>query len=98
MSTRVVADVDRVVYAYRDDALLIVVRAPGATPFGPAFGPVRRETDGHCTTLGYRGEYTFKASSDPEWMRGGEVAIYKIWDECPPYEHECAEVRVSGAI
>ena len=97
MSTSIVADVDGVVFAYSDGALLIVIHAPSASPFGPAFGPVRREIDGKCVSVHPRDGYV-PQRGDPKWVGDCPVTIYRVWDECPPYEHECAEVkaRVTG--
>ncbi|MGV9364500.1 hypothetical protein [Amycolatopsis sp. NPDC003731] len=93
MSEQVVADVPGVVYAYRDGALLVIARGPEVSPFGPAFEPVRNEMDGRCTTLGYRGPNVGR-EGQPAWLADAEVTVYKVWAECPPYEHDCArEVR-----
>lgn len=89
---KVIADTEGQVYAYRDGSLLVIVRGLTASPFGPAYEPVRRELVGRCQTLGYRGPNTGFKEGDPEWSRNGEVSTYKVWDACPPYEHECAEV------
>ena len=87
----VIADVPGMVFAFRDDALLVVVRGLDASPFGPAYEPVRREIVGRCHTLGWRGTEP-PAVDTPDWAIGAEVSIYKIWAACPPYEHECAEM------
>jgi hypothetical protein len=97
LSVRVIADVAGQVYAYRDGALLVVVRGRKASPFGPAFGRVRQEMDGRCTTLGYRGENVFKLGRDPDRTRNGEVTVYKVWGGCPRYEHDCARVGTYDA-
>jgi hypothetical protein len=89
---RVIAATEGQVFAYRDDALLVVVRGEHVSPFGPAFEPVRREISGKCISLGYQGENSGFKDGDPEWSRRGEVSIYKVWLECPPYEHDCAGV------
>lgn len=93
----VIADVDGQVFAYRDGALLVIVRGESTSPFGLAYGPVRDELVDRCQTLAFRGP-NVGAWDTPAWAVGAEVSIYKVWEFCPPYEHDCAEVlsRVAG--
>lgn len=92
MSERLVADVDGKVFAYFKGTLLFIVRGEDASPFGPAYEPVRRELVGRCAGLVQRGPNSTFREGDPEWSRNAELSVYKVWDICPPYEHECAEV------
>lgn len=92
---KVIADVEGQVFAYRDGTLLVIVRGEKTSPFGPAYESVRSELVGRCQTLGERGPNTAFKEGDPEWSRYGEVSVYKIWDACPPYEHECARMVVA---
>jgi hypothetical protein len=93
MSAKMIAKVVGKVFAYRDGALLTVIRGKGASPYGLALAPVRCLLVEHCHTLGYRGR-NGDGDEEPEWARGAEISIYKIWAVCPPYEHECV-VEVS---
>lgn len=86
---KVIADIEGRVFAYRDGALLIIVRGKETSPFGPAYESVRGELDGRCHTLGYRG-LEVAPEGAPAWAKGSEVSVYKIWEACPTYEHECA--------
>lgn len=89
MLEKLVASVKDVVYAYKTEDLLFVMHVGPLT--GPAFWPVLEEIDGVCVSRHQR-EFEFESGVDLEWTREARLTVYKIWDECPPYIHECAVV------